>query len=379
MFICFDVAKVRRLSPANFMKIAIDTQTILGKKSGFGFYVKNLVENLKKIDSKNEYFLINSGKDKDLRTYERIWWDQVSFSRKAKKFKPDIIHKACFSVPRFGNFKKVVTIHDIIPLKFPENFSASSRFYFTKLMPWSYKFADYIITISESAKRDLIDVLKLDPEKIRVIYEAAGDEFQVITDADKIGQVKKKYGIDGEYILNVGTLEPRKNLEFLVEVFKEILKFGNSEIDNLKLVIVGKKGWRYENLFRGIENLGIKDKVIFTDYVDEQDLLYLYNGAKLFVFPSIYEGFGLPILEAMKCGVPVISSNSSSLPEVVGSAGTLIDPKNKELWVKSIVDVLKNGEKQILMKADGLKQADKFSWEKCARETLEVYKRVESL
>ncbi len=362
------------------MKIVIDTQTMLGKKSGFGFYVKNLVENLKKIDTQNEYFLIDSGKEKDLRTYERIWWDQVGFVKKAKKVKADIIHKTCFSVPRFGKFKKVVTIHDIIPLIYPENFSRASRFYFTKLMPWSYKFADYYITISESAKKDLVEKLGLDSNKIKVIYEAAGDEFKVITDLNKIEQVKKRYKISGDYILNVGTLEPRKNLEFFVKVFadvvKDIRKFGNSGIGDLKLVVAGKKGWRYENLFREIENLGIKDKVIFTNYVDDLDLPYLYNGAKLFAFPSIYEGFGLPILEAMKCGVPVISSNSSSLPEVVSNAGILLDPENKELWIKNIIDVLNNGEKQIMMKADGLKQASNFSWEKCARETLSVYESL---
>jgi glycosyltransferase involved in cell wall biosynthesis len=349
---------------------------MLGKKSGFGFYVKNLVENLKKIDTQNEYFLIDSGKNKDLRTYERIWWDQVKFVKKVKLIKPDVVHKTCFSVPKFGNFKKVVTIHDIIPILYPENFSMSSRFYFTKLMPWSYKFADYIITISESAKKDLVEKLGLDENKIKVIYEAAGSEFRVITDLNRIEEVKKKYGISGNYILNVGTLEPRKNLEFLVNVFNDIRKLRYSDIGDLKLVIAGKKGWRYENIFLLIKELNLQDKVIFTDYVEEGDLPYLYNGAKLFAFPSIYEGFGLPILEAMKCGVPVISSNSSSLPEVVGDAGILIDPKNKEVWVKNIIEVLKSPEKQIMMKADGLKQADKFSWKKCAEETLEVYNEL---
>lgn len=363
------------------MKIAIDTQTTLGRKSGFGFYIGNLVKGLKNIDKKNEYCLINKGIEKDLNTLERFCWDQFGFLKRAKRLGVDIAHQPCFSVPIFGGMKKVATIHDLIPVKFPKNLNFASRMFFTKWMPFTYGFADAIIAISESTKKDLVDILKLDPERITVIYEAAGDEYRIIEDFDKIEEIKNKYKIKGRYILNVGTLEPRKNIEFLVKVFadvvkREIMKLGNYEIRKLKLVLVGKKGWGYEKMFDLIKNLGIEGRVVWTDYVEDEDLPYIYNGADLFVFPSEYEGFGLPLLEAMSCGVPVISSNTSSMPEVVSEAGILIAPDDENKWVENIIKVLGDSEKQREMRSKGLKQAGKFSWEKCAEETLGVYKKI---
>lgn len=355
------------------MRIIIDTQTTLGKKSGFGFYVENLVNNLKKVDSKNEYFFVNSGWKGRMSTPKRFRWDQHKLVGKARKLKADVVHQPCFSVPIFGNFKKVVTIHDLIPIKFPKNLGFASRMFFTKFMPFTYRYADKIIAISESTKKDLVEILGIDEKKIRVIYEAASENFQVIDDMDKIVEIKKKYKITGPYILNVGTLEPRKNLELLVRVFASVIKDDSLEH---RLVLVGKKGWGYEKLFKLIKDLNIEDRVIWTDYVEDDDLPYIYNGASLFAFPSLYEGFGLPILEAMKCGVPVISSNTSSMPEIVSDAGILIDPKDEKKWVKEIGEVLNNDVVQVKLREKGLEQAKKFSWEKCARETLEVYEKL---
>ncbi len=352
------------------MKIAIDTQTTLGRKSGFGFYVENLVKNLERIDKENDYSLINKGTEEDLNSPQRFWWDQAGFLKKAKKLKADVLHQPCFSLPVFGKMKKIVTVHDLIPIRFPKNLNWPSRMFFTKWMPYTYKFADRIITISESTKKDLIDILKLDSDKIKVIYEAAGDEYRVVEDFDRIKVVKDKYKIEGPYILNVGTLEPRKNLEFLIKVFAGVVK--DKDIGH-KLVLVGKKGWGYEMMFDLIKKLDLEERVIWTDYVEDGDLPYLYSGADLFVFPSKYEGFGLPLLEAMSCGVPVISSNTSSMPEVVGEVGILISPDHENEWVENIIKVLGNSEKQREMKSQGLKRAGEFSWEKCARETLDVY------
>jgi glycosyltransferase involved in cell wall biosynthesis len=174
--------------------------------------------------------------------------------------------------------------------------------------------------------------------------------------------------------LHIGTLEPRKNLGFLIEAFSEVIK--DSEFDDLRLVITGKKGWYFEGLFDKVKKLNLEDKVIFTGYFDEEDKPALYKGATIFAFPSLYEGFGLPPLEAMASGVPVISSNTSSMPEVVGEAGILIPPDDKGAWVKNIKKVVSNELLQAEMKVKNKKQLEEFSWDKTAEKTLKVYQKA---
>ena len=355
------------------MKIAIDVQTTLGQKTGFGFYVKNLVENIQKIDKTNKYTLIKPEAEHDLSTPARWWWDQVGFPQKARKSKVDILHQPCFSAPLFYRGKVVVTCHDLIAVFFPQNIPVASRLYFSKWMPFSYRRADEIIAISENTKKDIMSLLKIPTEKIRVIYEAAGPEFCLVKDKKLLAETCRKYKIDSPFILHVGTIEPRKNLEFLVRAYSAVAQ--NSRIKE-KLVITGKKGWYYEGLFKLVEKLGLQNKVIFTGYVEDEDMPALYNAASLFTFPSLYEGFALPPLEAMACGTPVISSNTSSLPEVVGSAGILLPPKDISSWSASITEVLRFGSLRQELKQKSLRQAKKFSWEKTAQQTVDVYREV---
>lgn len=354
------------------MKIAIDVQTTLGQRSGFGFYVKNLVQNLEKIDSQNQYQLIKPETEKDFSMPQRFLWDQFRFPKIAQINNVDILHQPCFSVPIFYHGKKIVTVHDIIPLKFPKNLPLASRLFYSKWMTYSYRYADMIIADSECTKRDIIKHLKISPEKIRVIYLAVSDDFKPESSKARIQNIKNKYHTGEKYFIHVGTIEPRKNLPFLVRAFSEAVRAGVPE----NLVIVGKYGWYYDRLLTSIKDLQLKDRVIFTGYAPDEDIPALYSGATALTFPSLYEGFGFPPLEAMACGTPVISSNTSSLPEVVVDAGILIAPEDKETWAKKMIEISTEKKLAQKLRIKGLKRAKKFSWEKTARETIEVYKKL---
>lgn len=354
------------------MRIAIDAQTTLGQKTGFGFYVKNLVEALAKVDPQNQYILIKPQTESDFPTWKRFWWDQVSLPHEAQKAKVDILHQPCFSAPLFYPGKVIVTCHDLISVFFPENLPLASRLFYSRWMPFSYRKAMLIIADSEHTKKDIISLLHIDESQIRVVHLAVSSDFRPIKNRAKLAQIKKKYQTGQNYLLHVSTLEPRKNLEFLVRAFDQAVGEGIDE----NLVICGKKGWYYDGLFALVKKLKLEKRVIFTGYVEEKDLPALYSGATAFLFPSLYEGFGLPPLEAMACGIPVISSNTSSLPEVIGDAGILLVPHNEKLWAKNILKVIDDRGLAVTLKKLGLRQASLFTWENTARKTVEVYKEA---
>lgn len=352
------------------MKIGIDIQTTLGQKTGFGFYVENLVRHLKKYNHTNQYKLYKPDSSVDFNAPKRFRWDQFVFPNMAKKDHVDILHQPCFSAPVWYRGKIVVTIHDLIAIKFGQDIPFYSRQFFGKWMPFSYRYADRIIAISEHTKKDIINILKIPEEKITVIYEAADEACKFVTDKKIINRVKEKYNITGDYLIHIGTINPRKNLEFLIKVFSQVVKTH----PDMKLVITGKKGWYYEGLFELVEKLDLAKSVVFTGYIEDEEKPALYTGAKIFLFPSIYEGFGLPILESMACRTPVISSNTSSLPELMGDAGILLDPKDKTGWVNEINRLLSNETLRQKFIDKSSHQLGKFSWDKCAKETIKVYK-----
>lgn len=354
------------------MKIAIDAQTTLGQKTGFGFYVKNLVEALVKVDPENEYILVKPKTEKDFPTWKRFWWDQVAFPKSARKAKVNLLHQPCFSAPLFYSGKVVVTCHDLISVFFPENLPLASRLFYSRWMPFSYRKAAMIIADSEHTKKDLMALLKIPEEKIRVVHLAVSRDFRPIKSPKTLAKIRKKYHTGQKYFLHVGTLEPRKHLEFLVNAFALAVKEGIEE----NLVITGKKGWYYDGLFELVKVLNLENRVIFTGYVEERDLPALYSGATALLFPSLYEGFGLPPLEAMACGTPVISSNTSSLPEVVGKAGILLPPKDESLWAKNMLKIVRDKALTKTLSELGPRTAARFTWEETARKTVAVYKEV---
>ncbi|MFN4227335.1 MAG: glycosyltransferase family 4 protein [Candidatus Ratteibacteria bacterium] len=380
------------------MKIGIDVTPLLGnKKAGIGWYTYNLIENIMKIDKENIYVLYSSSLKRFTKKYEiekyfkfrkfyisfrpfpHIFWSYVVMKTIPFEFlygKFDLIHILNVSTPLPLSLciKQIITIHDLTPL-INLNWFPLETSILKFIIPKAVKKADMIITVSHNTKNDLLNYFKINPEKITVIYPGLHHEIcKPIGDYEKIENIKKKYGIDGKYILYVGTIEPRKNISRLIDAFI-IVKEKSSEI---KLVLCGKIGWRSEIFYRKMREIPekIKKDIILTDYVPVSDLPYFYNGCEVFVYPSLYEGFGSPILEAMSCGVPVVTSNISSMPEVVGDAGILVNPESKEEIAEAILSILNNEDLKKTLSKRGLERAKLFSWENTAKKTLEVYKKV---
>ena len=370
------------------MKIGIMTNCIDRFYGGTTIYVYNLVKNLTRTDKGNEYYLIHqSAKDVDIYKLNReiviskfdiptgggLIWQLFNLPLKLRKMDLDIVHDPAGVGPLLFNmpFKKVGTICDLSLLLFPETHRKSSVIMHKLLFYPAVKNLDKVITISENSKRDIMEHLKVPEEKIRVIYVAADEQFKPLEEED-VAEIKREYNLDFPFILSLSVLEPRKNLPILIKSFHKLKNQGLGH----RLVIGGGKGWKYENIFRTVEELGLDKEVIFLGCVPGEDLPKLYNAADLFVFPSLYEGFGLPPLEAMACGCPVITSNTSSLPEVVGDAGVMVDPYDVNGWAEAMDRVLLNKGLKQDMRERGLERAKMFSWEKTAKETLRVYEEV---
>jgi len=296
-----------------------------------------------------------------------------------KRPRPDVFFTPTHYAPRFCPAPSVISIMDLSFFKFPEMFKKKDLVQLKSWTAYSVKNATKILTISQASKNDIIRYYKVPEEKVVVTYPGLGQKLAT-TETWKIMEntkkIKKKYGIEGDYILYVGTLQPRKNLSRLIEAFGK-LKTQNlpagRQGSKLKLVIAGKKGWLYEDIFQKVKDLDLEKYVIFTGFVPDKDLPALYQGAKCFVLVSLYEGFGIPVLEAMSLGCPVVISNVSSLPEVGGKAAIYVDPYSVKDIARGIKEALElnDADRQNLVKK-GLEQVKKFSWEKCAKETLRV-------
>lgn len=286
----------------------------------------------------------------------------------------EIFHATNHLLAHFKKARTVYTLHDLIFLRYPEYHLPYNRWYLAFTMPRYLRAAEVVITPSEWSKQDAIKYYGLPESKIKVIPEAPAPTFQPVTDWALLNHIRQKYNLPQKFILHVGTIEPRKNLSRLLTAFQPLL----ADWPDLKLVLIGKRGWLYESFFRHLRTLGLEDCVIFPGYVAEADLPAFYQLAEVFVFPSLYEGFGLPPLEAMACGAPVISSNSSSLPEVVGDAGILIDPTDTAALSSALRHVLSDAERRQDLRLRGLVQAQKFSWRKVVDELEAVYRSLQS-
>jgi glycosyltransferase involved in cell wall biosynthesis len=291
----------------------------------------------------------------------------------------DIFHSPYDEIPvsakQASKAQIFLTIYDLIPVLYPQ-------FLLSEQIPLLYKKTlasisqkDWVICISQCTKNDLCNYLKIDESRVFVTHLAAEPSvFYPCHDAAKIASTRSKYGIpDAGYILSLGTLEPRKNIDHAIRCFAKLIQEQN--IKDLYLVLVGTPGWKYDKIMEEVSKQGLlKERIIFTGYVPESDLAALYSSALAFVYPSFYEGFGLPPLEAMQCGIPVITSNTSSLPEVVGEAGIMLDPKDTDGLCDSMLQIYNKPSLRETMSLKSLAQAKKFSWERCTQETLTAYR-----
>jgi len=306
-------------------------------------------------------------------------WTQFALPLKLflSKNRPDVFFSPSHYGPRFSPVPTAISIMDISYVYFPQLFNKNDLYQLNNWTKYSAKKASKIFTISNASRNDIIKEYKIKPEKVIVTYLGIKEiqSAKLKVKSSDMEDLNKKFGIKGKYILFVGTLQPRKNISKLIEAFSKLVlssKYKVESIKNLELVIVGKKGWMYEEILAAPEKFGVKDKVIFLDFVDDNDLPSLYKNALCFVLPSLYEGFGLPVLEAMKFGCPVLASNVSSLPEAGGDAAIYFDPENVEDITKNLESIIQNSELREEMIKKGYEQIKKFSWEKTAKQTLQA-------
>lgn len=370
------------------MRIGIDLHTVTGMSQGTRTYTLNITKNLLKIDKSNEYVLYFTKKNEELQNFfhqsnvtfrdifprERITRILLGFPLRLMADDIDIFH-CQYMGPPLTNTPYIVMLHDVIHEYHPEFYPKALCLMMRMFYPFSARRASRILTVSEHSKNDIMKYYKIPAHKIVVTYDGVSEDFSPIHDKRMIQNALRKYNINSEYILYVGRLEPRKNIPRLIQAFHAL----KTDTDlKQKLVITGMKYFQSEKLAEAVNDLGLQDEVIFTGRVDDIDLPLLYNGASLFVYPSIAEGFGIPPLEAMSCGVPVISSDASSLPEVIGDAGILINPYNISDISEAMYQVLTDRNLQQKMGRKGVAQAKKFSWEDSAKKTLRVYEEVYS-
>ena len=384
----------------NIFRIGIDISTLLnhGPDIGAGRYIINLVRNLLEIDNKNTYVLTgrytsteyleiayNLKKDfennkielkfyrtpqKKLDLWNRLKFPPIEFLG----FKADILHCPDYLIPPTLNKNIVLTIHDLAFLRFPEfNFDWFIKKYAREVKK-NAQISKKIIADSKSTKNDIVRFFKIDPAKVEVVYLAADDLFIKLPEKEKDKNVLKKYKINKKYILSVGTIEPRKNFITLIKAFN-LIKQKKTGTD-YKLVIAGRTGWKSEATYEEREKSPYREDILFTGRVPDKDLVQIYNQAELFVYPSLFEGFGLPPLEAMSCGLPVIASDTSSLKEVVGDAGILVTAGDESKLKKQILHVLENKEIKEELKGKSLIRAKKFSWEETAQKTINLYYKI---
>ena len=363
------------------MLIGIDaSRSVAQKRTGTENYSLNLIHRLLALQSDHRYRLyFNRPPNYNLQPtthnlrimpFPRLW-THLRLSWEMARRPPDLLFVPAHVLPIVHPRRSVVTVHDLGYLYYPEAHRLLDRLYLDLSTRHNARAAAHLIADSSATKRDLVERYGVEPDKITVVYPGYDDAtFQPVRDEEAIEAVRARYGIAGDYILFIGTLQPRKNLIRLIEAYWKL------ETRSWKLVIAGKKGWLYREIFRQVEELELERRVVFTGYVPEGELPALLSRARLFVFPSLYEGFGLPVLEALACGTPVVCSNSSSLPEAAGAAAVLVDPLDVEGLAAAMERVLSDEELRVKLIEHGFEQVRKFSWERCARETLDVLESV---
>ena len=373
-------------------RIGIDVTSALTQGGGIGRYTRELVRALVTLQSDNRYTLFSARAPRNLsvpdplpigphiyyhpafldeRWLYRIWY-RLRFPFPVQAFTGglDLFHSPDFVLPPVaGDIPTLLTVHDLSFLHFPQTFPPRLVSYLNSVVPWSVSRATHILADSQSTKKDLQEQWSVPEEKITVLYSGVSDDYVPVTNTAVLKDVRRTYGLeDAPYILSVGTVQPRKNYQMLIRAYALLAQqFPHN------LAIAGGKGWLDEDMMAEAERQGIAHRVKFMGFVADEHLPALYSGASLFAFPSLYEGFGLPVLEAMACGVPAIISNSSSLPEVGEDAAMMLSPDSPAAWSESMHSVLSDPQRAASMVKAGFKQAGRFTWRKAAHELLAIY------
>jgi glycosyltransferase involved in cell wall biosynthesis len=366
------------------MRIGIDCRLPTYQMGGISQYVLNLMPALAKLDQDNEYLVFHSRKEQQTFlplnakrwSRQRLWTpphhkiERFSLAVEISRHGLDLFHSPDFIPPQGGAKRHVITVHDLTFIYYPELLTQESRCYYLNQIQWAVDSADAISADSHATRKDIIEKLNVPPEKVTTIHLAANALFSQPVERSQVKLTLERLGLEPGFYLSVGTLEPRKNLPMLLRVYARLRSEKNvSE----PLVLVGRKGWLYEDVFSTITALNLDPFVKHFDAVSDAELHHLYHAAGVLVTPSLYEGFGLPALEAQHCGCPVVVSDRGSLPEIVGPEGLVLDLADEDAWVNTLTLVNSDQDYRAGMVAVGLKQAQKFRWQDTARKTLDLY------
>ena len=370
------------------MHIAIDAHSVGAGLGGNETYATNLIEALADIDSVNRYTLYVTKKEAVERFANR--WPNVhlrltlphtplvriplTLTVELRRRPVDILHVQ-YTSPPFTPCPVVNTIHDLSFEHLPETFKRRSWRQMRLTIRRSAQSAAHILTDCDFARDDILKTYGIAPERVTAVPLAAAVRFSPVRDESELDRVRNKYGINGKYILTVGSIQPRKNIPRLIRAYSMLCRERNLE-PLPKLVVVGKRGWLYEDTLATAESSTVRDQIILTGYVDDKDLPALYSAASCFVYPSYFEGFGIPPLEAMRCGTPTITGDRTCFPEIIGDAGLMVDPFDEQAIKLGIVRVLTEQTLRDELIEKGLKRANSYDWLKTARQTLDVYERV---
>jgi glycosyltransferase involved in cell wall biosynthesis len=307
-------------------------------------------------------------------------WTHLRLSAELQLRPPDVLFVPAHVLPLYCPVPAVVTVHDLGYRHYPETHRPLDRWYLDWTTHRHSRVARAIIADSLATRQDLVNFYQADPARIHVVYLGRDENLTRVLNPQIIDQTKAKYGLKGDYLLYIGTLHPRKNLTRLVEAFHTIktaeVSRSASAVSDLKLVIAGQRGWLYHDIFTRVQQLGLESQVIFPGYIDEADKPALLSGALAYVFPSLYEGFGLPVLEAMACGTPVLTSNISSLPEVAGNAALLVDPLDSAAIAGGLTRLITEADLRRELVERGYRQIQKFSWRQAAAQVMEIIEKA---
>ena len=368
------------------MRIAIDARKI--RDYGIGTYLRNLLRHLSRLDSQTEYVVFSRAGDAALpeelganfRTIPETVkqysiGEQVRIPLDLRREKIDLFHAPHYVLPPLTPCKSVVTIHDCIHLRFPQYLPNRLGYAYARSSMWmATRRANRVLTVSEASKRDILRYFRVPEGKIDVIYNAIDDRLGETPTAEEVERVRERYQLNAPYVLYAGNIKPHKNLERLIEAFHTLRQ--DPDLGHVKLLIIGDEISKYASLRRAVHRYKLHKYVRFFGFVPDKTLAVLYRLARVFVFPSLYEGFGFPPLEAMASGTPVITSNVSSLPEVVGDAALLINPLDPAEIAQAMRRVLMDSELREELRQRGLRRVSEFSWERSVRRVREIYGEV---